>query len=78
MYNGALSPKHWLQFANGTGIVTALEPDNQLLRNEFLKRSTWADLIVLADKYVWYEKIKYKKCTVSIFCDIKERTNTIS
>ena len=78
VYNGALSSKHWLQFVNGTGIVTAFERDNQLLRNEFLKWSTWADLIVLADKYVWYEKIKDKKCTVSIFCDIKERTNTIS
>ena len=78
MYNGALSPKHWFQFANGTGIVTALERDNQLLCNEFLKWSTWADLIVLANKYVWYEKIKDKKCAVPIFCDIKERPNIIS
>ena len=37
VYNGVLSPKHWFQFADDTAIVTALERDNQLLCNTFLK-----------------------------------------
>ena len=31
VYNGALPPKHWFQFADYTTIITALEQDNQLL-----------------------------------------------
>ena len=50
MNHGALSPKHWFQFADDTAIVTALERDNQLLCNAFLKWSTWADLIIRVDK----------------------------
>ena len=50
VYNGALSPKHWFQFADDTAIVTALERDNQLLCNAVLKWSTWADLIICVDK----------------------------
>ena len=50
VYNGALSPKHWFQFADDTAIVTALERDNQLLCNAVLNWSTWADLIICVDK----------------------------
>ena len=37
--------------ADDTAIVTALESDNQLLCNGFLKWSSWAGLIVRADKW---------------------------
>ena len=47
VYQGCLSPK---QFANDAAIVTALEKDNQLLCNVFLKWITWADLIICVDK----------------------------
>ena len=50
VYNGALSPKHWFQFADDTVIITALERDNHLLCNAFLKWPTWADLIIRVDK----------------------------
>ena len=43
MYENTLSPKHWFQFADDTGIATALESDNQLLLNVFTKWSNWAD-----------------------------------
>ena len=50
VYQGCLSPKHWFQFADDITIVTALEKDNQLLCNGFMKWTTWADLIVRDDK----------------------------
>ena len=37
VYQGCLSPKHWFQFADDTAIVTALEKDNHLLCNVFIK-----------------------------------------
>ena len=29
VYNGTLTPKHWMQFADDTALVTSLESDNQ-------------------------------------------------
>ena len=52
--NGALSPKHWFQFADDMAIVKALERDNQLLYNVFLKWSTWVDFIIRVDKCYTY------------------------
>ena len=43
VYENTLPPKHWFQFADDTGIATALESDNQLLLNVFTKWSNWAD-----------------------------------
>ena len=37
VYQGCLSPKHCFQFADDTAIVTALEKDNHLLCNVFIK-----------------------------------------
>ena len=50
VYNGDVQLKHWMQSADDTAIVTALEVDNQLLCNGFLKWSSWAGLIVRVDK----------------------------
>ena len=50
VYKDCLYPKHWFQFADDTAIVSALESDNQLLCNAYLKWSTWADLIIRVDK----------------------------
>ena len=60
VYEGCLSPKHWLQFADDTALVTALENDNQYLCNAFVKWSTWADLIIRVDKrhVFWMKKVK--------------------
>ena len=48
-YDGGVQPKHWMQIADYTAIVTARESDNQLLYG-FLKWSCWAGLIVRVDK----------------------------
>ena len=61
VYNGALQPKHWFQFAGNTAIATALERDNQLLCNAFRKWSTWADLIILVDKCHTYSMKSKRK-----------------
>ena len=37
VYENTLFPKHWFQFANNTAVATALESDNQLLLNVFIK-----------------------------------------
>ena len=29
VYDGTLAPKHWMQFADDTALVTSLESDNQ-------------------------------------------------
>ena len=50
VYDGGVQPKHWMQFIDDAAIVTALESDNQLLCNNFLKWSSWAGLIVRVDK----------------------------
>ena len=50
VYDGGAQPKHWMQFADETANVTALESDNQLLSNGFLKWNSWAGLIVTVDK----------------------------
>ena len=50
VYDGGVQLKHWMQFADDTAIVTALENDNQLVCNCFLKWSSWAGLIVRVDK----------------------------
>ena len=51
IYNGYIPPKQWLQFADDTAIVTALESDNQHLVNAFTKWSSWAGLIIRVDIY---------------------------
>ena len=50
IYDGCIPPKHWLQFADDTAIVTAIESDNQHLVNAFTKWSSWAGLIIRVDK----------------------------
>ena len=40
-YDGVVQPTHRMQFADDTAIVTALESDNQLLCNDFLKWNSW-------------------------------------
>ena len=49
-YDGSVQPKHWMIFADDATIVAALESNNQLLCNGFLKWSSWAGLIVRVDK----------------------------
>ena len=67
VYQGYLSPKHWFQFVDYTATVTALEKDNQLICNVFIKWTTWADLIIRVDKCHAFgiEKNKSKKWPVS-------------
>ena len=36
VYDGPLAPKHWIQFADDTALVTSLESDNQYLCNAFV------------------------------------------
>ena len=73
VYNGALQPKHWFQFAGNTTIATALERDNQLLCNAFRKWSTWADLIILVDKCHTYSmKSKTKSIQFQSFVTLKK------
>ena len=48
--DGCIPPKHWLQLADDTAVVTALKNDNQHLVNAFTKWSSWAGLIIRADK----------------------------
>ena len=73
VYNGALQPKHWFQFAGNTAIATALERDNQLLCNAFRKWSTWADLIILVDKCHTYSmKSKTKSIQFQSFVTLKK------
>ena len=50
VYDGCLSPKHWMQFADDTALVSALESDNQHLCNAFVKWATWAGLIIRVDE----------------------------
>ena len=50
VYDYALAPKHWMQFADDTALVTALEPHNQYLCNAFAKWSTWAGLVIKVSK----------------------------
>ena len=50
VYDYALAPKHWMQFADDTALVTALESDNQYLCNAFVKWSTWAGLVIKVSK----------------------------
>ena len=61
-----MSPKHWFQFADNTAIVTALERDNQLLCNAFLKWSTWADLIIRVDKCRTFSMKKSKTKSIQL------------
>ena len=44
------TPKHWLQFAEDTALVTALPKDNQMLLNIFSKWTQWADFVIRLDK----------------------------
>ena len=50
IYDCCIPPKHWLQFADNTAIVTGLESDNQHFVNTFTKWSSWAALIIRVDK----------------------------
>ena len=49
-YVSTISPKHWLQFADDTAIMTSLPSDNQMLLNLFSKWSNWTDLVIRIDK----------------------------
>ena len=55
-------------------IVTALERDNQLLCNAFLKWSTWADLIIRVDKCHTFgmKKSKTKSVQFKPFITLKK------
>ena len=48
--DGFITPKHWLQVADYTIIVTDLESDNQHLANTFTKWLWWVCLIIRVDK----------------------------
>lgn len=50
VFDGCVPPKHWMQFADDTAIVTSLESDNQHLVNAFSKWAQWAGLIIRVDK----------------------------
>ena len=50
VYDSTLAPKHWMQFADYTALVTSLESDSQYLCNAFVKWSTWAGLIIKVSK----------------------------
>ena len=69
VYDGGIQPKHWIPFADNTAIVSALENDNQLLCNDFLKWSSWAGLIVRVNKCSVFgmkksktESVQYQPC----------------
>ena len=51
VYDGTLAPKHCMQFADDTALVTSLESDNQYLCNAFVNCSTWAGLMIKVSKY---------------------------
>ena len=78
VYHGALSPKHWFQFLDDTAIVTALERDNQLLCNAFLKWSSWADLIIPIDKSHTFSMKKSKIKSIQFQPFIKLKKEQIS
>ena len=40
IYDGCIPPTHWLQFADDTATITALESDNQHFVNTFRKWSS--------------------------------------
>ena len=50
VYDGGVQPTHWMQCGEDIIIATALESDNQLLYNGFLKWTSWTELIVTVDK----------------------------
>ena len=50
VYDGTLAPKHWMQFADDTALVTSLESDNQYLCNALIKWSTSTELIIKVSK----------------------------
>ena len=50
IFGNSLAPMNWLQFADDTSIITALESDNQLLLNLFTKWCVWADFLIRIDK----------------------------
>ena len=50
VYDYALTPKHWMQFADDTPLVTGLESDNQYLCNAFVKWSKWVGLVIKVSK----------------------------
>ena len=77
-YHGALSPKHWFQFLDDTAIVTALERDNQLLCNAFLKWSSWADLIIRINKSHTFSMKKSKTKSIQFQPFIKLKKEQIS
>ena len=64
VYDGCISPKHWMQFADDTAIVTSLESDNQHLINALSKWASWAGLLVRVDKCKSFAMKKVSTSTV--------------
>ena len=78
VYDDTLAPKHCMQSANDTALVTSLESGNQYLCDAFVKWSTWAGLIikiikchVLGIKQVKTDIIQYKP-----YMTINKKTNS--
>ena len=49
-YTNALSPRHWLQFADDTALATATQEDSQALLNVFIKWCQWANFKICMGK----------------------------
>ena len=60
VYGGALSPKHFMQFADDTALVTSPESDNQYLCNASVKWSSWEGLILKVNKCHVFDMKKVK------------------
>ena len=67
IFGNTLRPQNWLQFADDTTIVTALESDNQLLLNLFKKWCVWADFIIRIDKCHTFVSRKSTRPVSNIF-----------
>ena len=47
---GSLSPIHWFQLADDAAVITALENENQILLNQFMRWCNWENSIIGVDK----------------------------
>ena len=66
VYDGDVQPTHWMQCGEDIVIATALESDNQLLYNGFLKWSSWTVLIVRVDKCSVFAMRKSKSDAIKV------------
>ena len=63
-YTNALSPCHWFQFVDVTGIATTTQEDSHALLNVFTKWCHWAIFEICIDKCRYFGIKKNKKHSV--------------